>query len=621
MKFETIKIRNFLSFVNAEYCFSNNGLTLITGLNKDNGNRSNGSGKSSLTEALVWCLFGETTKRLKSSEILNRSNDHDCMVELDIEANSGQYKVIRYRSDTKYGNDVQFYINGFEKKGKNNNETQEIINQELGIDYKLFVNSVVFPQETKFKFITATDSEKKAILTDLLDLNYIDKAQEKINDKIKCIESEITEETYQEQSIQEMIAAYKEEKSEISSKHSYWSTHQKTRIMEKGLEIQDLYKRIENYQSTMFDMDMLLEIKDKLLVLLDKEEKINSYEEKKELLKDKFYEIKERLTHYQSIIDPLEQEIKKIKTIGVGECSKCFQNVPKDHIADLLELKTIKLKEIKPKAELICEKLDEYKAKIKKVSEIIYKKPIVKEKIKQYQEQLTENDKIANQIENIEKEIALEVKVLDSLKKETNPFIGMSDNIDVKISKLEEKCGKIKQNIHENNELLKYYHYWKEGFSNKGIKSFVFNGIVSELNDKIEQYLDEMFDGMLKIDLDTESSTSKGEIRQKLSTNIKYMDEDVSYESLSGGEKRSISLAVDLALSSVVAQYNQKTFDILILDECVDHLDDIGKERFLDLLKTMEKDSIFVISHDLTFQQKFNNIINIHKENGESYIA
>ena len=61
MKIGTVKIENFLSFKHADFDFDNQGLTLVTGLNKDNSKRSNGSGKSTLIEALVWCLFGETT--------------------------------------------------------------------------------------------------------------------------------------------------------------------------------------------------------------------------------------------------------------------------------------------------------------------------------------------------------------------------------------------------------------------------------------------------------------------------------------------------------------------------------------------------------------------------------
>ena len=110
-------------------------------------------------------------------------------------------------------------------------------------------------------------------------------------------------------------------------------------------------------------------------------------------------------------------------------------------------------------------------------------------------------------------------------------------------------------------------------------------------------------------------------MRHKLATNILFDDENISFESLSGGEKKSISLAVVLALSNLIEGRSFKKFSLLILDECVDSLDEIGKDRFLNLLPNLEKDTVLVVSHDEAFKQKFENVVRVEKADGESVIV
>lgn len=619
MKFENIKIQNFLSFENAEYNFSDKGLTLISGQNLDdvNNERSNGSGKSSLLEALVWCLFGHTTKKLKSDDVVNRNIGANTCVELDIESSEAEYKVVRYRQHTKNKNDLVFLVNGIEHAGKNNQETQDVINNTLKIDYKLFLNSVFFPQESKFNFIASTDKEKKEILTDILDLKYLDDAQDKAKKELKKIERDIEDNNLKISMLERQIEDIKSEQDLYSKKKTNWEKEnlEKQSILANKIEnLKDIQDKLE--EKRIDEKEIVNNNKE----LNEKLQKINSYQEKKNIFIEKKAQYVSKINSIKEKIQDIQKNAEKMQNIGEGECPKCFQNVNVEHIANLIEEKQINISKLNKDLQPREEKLDKIKNNLKKINQILDKKSLFEEKLKKNERKLKENSSIDSEYKELQYKIDSKQETLSNLKKETNPYTDSEKKFKEKINKINKECDIIKIKTKENNDLKRYYDFWKDAFSNKGIKSFIFDGIVEELNDRIEFYLDELFDGQLKVMLDTETKNTKKEIQQKLSTSIQYNNENVSFESLSGGEKRSVVLATDLALSDIVSQYNQNTIDLLILDEVTDFLDDTGKERFLNLLQKIDKNSIFLISHDKTFQQKFNNVVDVVKEHGASQI-
>lgn len=690
MNIQEIKINNFLSFKEAEFDFSNKGLTLITGNNKDNSKRSNGSGKSSIIEALVWGVFGETTKRLKSDDVINREEFSDCSVLINISDLGNEYRIERYRKHFQYKNDIKFFVNNEEKKGKTNTETQEIINRELGIDFKIFTNSVLFPQESKFKFVSATDNEKKEILTEILDLGYIDEANIKISEKLKVLNLEIHDEKIsldnldkkkfelEEEAVSfvEKSAKFEEDRSkeiisfknkindyekkitllhneakEIQKKNEDFELERKKYIKKLKEEKQNLEERISFIKIENYD-----EQKEKINKLEKKLETINETRDARDSKNNQLRKILINIDKINDGINESQNKIKKFEKLGKTDCPTCLQEISNEHVHSISKVYIGKVEELNVELKKEMENKDKLEKKIKSYDELISLETKIKKKIRNLELEINEIKEKTIELKSLKDKLLLFDEKIDNKIKENNPFTLNEDNIESNVNQFKEqikyiesqinnknkeknlynemiashneKIKKIKEDIKNNSLIVKgkeenvlYYEFWKEGFSNKGLKSFIFDGIINDLNDKMEEYLDEMFDGILKVIFSNESITASGEIRQKLSTNITYDGEEVTFESLSGGEKRSISLAIDLALSDLIAQRNFKKFGLLIMDEATDHLDSIGKERFLDLLQTLQKDSIFIISHDEQFQQKFDNIIKIQKENGESLIT
>lgn len=615
MKIETIKIQNFLSFQNAEYNFSDQGLSLFTGVNHDVAERSNGTGKTSVIEALLWVLFGETSKSLKSDDVINRDAGKDCVVSVKIEGAGGEYIITRCRKHSKFKNDLIFEHNGNNISAQNSTETQEKINYMLGLDFKIFTNAVIFPQESKFKFIGATDNEKKDILTDILDLHFIDEAYDKLMVDHKTTQQQINNLNVQNDEINKFLTDLVNEQENNKLQAEQWEDNRQVEINHHLETLKAAQSKLKTLQDKL-KVNNISNIQQNIETKQGKIDGIEINLEKMDSIQHAFYKKQFEINTLNKQMQEDANKINKIDNIGVGECPKCSQNVSESHLE---ALKKEIVQNIDSKNIILAEKeseLVQLQVKVDKVKQIKTLQKKLSHEIEQHKQALRDIKEQESQLEREKVKIENIENLIDMHSKMQNPHINKNQGDKIKEYKKKNQANQKKlDNLHD---VLLYMDFWRNGFSNRGIKSFIFDNVLFELNSKVEEYLDELFDGQLKVVFDSESKTQKGEVRQKLNTSIQYNGVDVDYNSLSGGEKRSVSLTVDLALSYIVSQYNQKNYDLLVFDESTDHLDLYGKEKFLELLKKLDKGTILVISHDLQFQTKFDSVQKVIKKNNVS---
>jgi DNA repair exonuclease SbcCD ATPase subunit len=184
MKINKININNFYSFQEAELSFDQySGLILIEGKNKDTGG-SNGSGKSSLIEAVVWGLFGKTIRKSTEEAMVNFGSKKNCRVELTI---NNKIKIIRTRRPTF----LEFWVGDENWTQESVSATQEKIEQYLNTNYKLFLASMVFGQNNNLDFVSATPEEKRTIIKNFLNLDELFDKRESIKHKKSIYATEI----------------------------------------------------------------------------------------------------------------------------------------------------------------------------------------------------------------------------------------------------------------------------------------------------------------------------------------------------------------------------------------------------------------------------------------------
>lgn len=174
-----IKAKNFYSFKELDLNllqFKN--IVYVKGINRDTGG-SNGSGKSSILEMIVFGLFGKTIRKSTEEALINCDSRKALVVELDVcKLGVGEVKIIR----GKRPNILNFYLDGQDLTQENALKTQEKIEHTLGLSYKTFIASIVFGQHSDLEFLSATTEDKRIIIRNFLNLEEIFTWRDKIKD-------------------------------------------------------------------------------------------------------------------------------------------------------------------------------------------------------------------------------------------------------------------------------------------------------------------------------------------------------------------------------------------------------------------------------------------------------
>lgn len=190
MKIKRVYARDFLSYQVLDLSLSDLGLCLVEGENQDTGG-SNGSGKSSIFEAVVWCLFGKTTKGVGADEVIRHDALHEPVIGetcvcVTIEEDGEVYEVYRHRKHKQHGNKCMMFVNSKDRTSSTDSATQKLINQLLRLDYKSFVSSVMYPQKAQ-NFVDMTDTERKAVFSKLIGTERFSEACDRAKAAVKQV--------------------------------------------------------------------------------------------------------------------------------------------------------------------------------------------------------------------------------------------------------------------------------------------------------------------------------------------------------------------------------------------------------------------------------------------------
>ncbi|BBI61763.1 hypothetical protein HSBAA_30690 [Vreelandella sulfidaeris] len=177
MQFDHLQIENFLSIGEAEVSLANRGLMLIQGKNLENGGASsNGAGKSSLVDAVFWCLYGKTARGVGTDDVINDAAGKECRVILTIKDDADVYLVTRHRKHSKGKNRLTVEHNGTDITLGTDKQTQELVNKIVGSSESVFANSVYAGQEAMPDLPMRTDKELKALVEEAAGIDRLNEA-------------------------------------------------------------------------------------------------------------------------------------------------------------------------------------------------------------------------------------------------------------------------------------------------------------------------------------------------------------------------------------------------------------------------------------------------------------
>ena len=566
--FNKLRFKNFLSTgnFNTEINLFDNSTTLIVG--------ANGSGKSTMLDALCFVLFGKAFRNINKGQLVNAINQKDCVVEIEFNIGNKSFKVVRGIKPNVF----EIYSNG------------ELINQDaaakdyqeylekfiLKLNYKSFTQIVLLGSASFIPFMQLSASDRRSIIEDLLDIQIFSRMNGVLKDKFALLKEQHHQAKYQSDLKKEQI--------------------------QYQIQLIDSIKKNTATQVSLKEQDLANTIN----LITESEVKCKTYETELSDLRLQISDkkkVSDRLVKLSDIKSNLQKTISKVSTDidfyhDNSDCPTCKQGIAEDHKTHIVEERNKKLKEVEKAILEIDNEIQTLKTRKDEIE-------LIDENIQDINSNLTseQSEIIVNQrySKSLEKEIARLKENKSDLQTENTKLSGLNDNL-----------LQIETEIKEFTEERAYYDVATSLLKDTGIKTKIIRQYIPIINKLVNKYLASL-DFFVNFNLD-ESFKETIKSRHR---------DDFTYASFSEGEKQRIDMALMLTWRAVAKLKNSASTNILILDEIFDSsLDTNGTEDLMKILGMLEGSNLFVISHkgDM-LQDKFMNVIKFEKVNNFSRIT
>jgi DNA repair exonuclease SbcCD ATPase subunit len=562
--FKTLKYKNFLSSGNqhTEIQLDKSRSTLIIG--------SNGAGKSTILDALTFVLFNKPFRKISKSQLVNTSNEKDCVVEIEFSVGKNDWKIVRGIKPAIF----EIY------KGKtllnqasSSTDQQKWLEQNvLKLNYKSFTQIVVLGSSNFVPFMQLSSQHRREVVEDLLDIKVFSSMNDVAKMRIKELKDEIKESGYKKENLEDKIDSQKLLIDELEKR--------------KDKDIQDKTKKIQLLDKNIDELNLENESVQEKVEICNTSLKELSFSE------DKIKKLEKLNIKIEQKISSIIEEHKFFK--GNNICPTCTQHIDED-------FRISKIEEIQSKAKEIKGGQQELESTIEQEKKIQNQFIKLSNDVFELNNVITLNNVKISQLRKQIKEVESEIQDLTSKSQDRN-----IEN--AKLKTLSDSLEKLLETLSDKKEELSNHEFIHMLLKDDGAKTKIIQKYLPVINHNLNKYLD-MLDFCVNFTLDEE-------LNEK-SLNPIY--EDFSYESFSEGEKMRIDLAVLFTWREVAKIKNSINTNLLILDEVFDSsLDDYGTDYFTRIIKfVIEKCNVFVISHKKDeLLDKFDSTICFEKRKG-----
>jgi DNA repair exonuclease SbcCD ATPase subunit len=575
IKLNNITLKNFLSIGASSQGIhlGTNELTLILGENIDLGGDGsrNGTGKTSILQAISYALYGQSISSIKKDNLINLTNNKNMLVSIDFTINDKEYRIERGRRP----NILKFYVNDQEQKFNDeaqgdSRETQHAIEKLIGISHDMFKHIVAINTYTE-SFLALKTNDQRVIIEQLLGITQLSERAEKIKEQSKATRDSISQEEFRIKAINEANNKIQEQIDSLIKRQKLWLNKQS----------QD----IESFKNALDDLSHV-----------EIESEIQGHKNLEEwLIKSTAITEAEKWTKsIESEQKRLEKTQSKLKTeIEALESHKCYACGQELHDEKQNEI-------IQSKSEMLHEAVmqwlsndTQWHGHKKIIDELgdIGKRPTV------FYDTLEQALNHRHAVESLEQQ-------MNSRINDHDPYGEQID--DMKHRALQEisydKLNELTR-INEHQDFLLKLLTSKDSF----IRKKIIDQNLAYLNSRLTHYLDRM--GLPHV----------VKFQNDLSVSIEEYGREMCFGNLSRGEMTRLTLSLSFAFRDVFESLFS-SINLLLIDEMIDAgLDSTGVENALSVLKKISRDrqkSIFLVSHREELLSRVDRKLLVIKENG-----
>jgi len=543
---------------------------------------TNGTGKSSIPLLIEEALFNKNSKGIKKVDIVNRNNNENgYTISLDFEVDDRVYNITVGR---KASIKVVLTCDGEDISSHTATNTFKSIQNVVGMDFKTFSQLVYQSTTSSLQFLTATDTNRKKFLIELLNLdNYLT-----LFDNFKTAHKEASNE------VSEIRGSIDTINSWVSANPIVSTTKQK--LLDVPNAPEDLISKralVQEKLANILDINSKININNQYKSQMAE---LSALELTKEVeMPEGLGELNEEFTSLKTIIAQADAVVRKIEKLG-DSCPTCLQDIDTDKTAELIgEQKDIVSVSTRRKNEVqnlvidLKKDLQNYRNhksvvdKFEKLSSLVDSKLPSKtedkieleEKITKFTKEISEKQIEIRDISSQNNEITKINTELDYLVKQVKEF---------KLKLLSEESKLKKTNdVYANLEVL------KKAFSTNGLVAYKIENLVKDLEDLVNQYLSELSDGRFGLEFVITND--------KLNVVISDEGLDIDILALSSGELARVNTSTLLAIRKLMSTLSKSKINVLFLDEVIGVLDDEGREKLIEVLLREHDLNTFLVSH------------------------
>jgi len=563
--FKKIKWRNFLSTGNqwTEVELDKTSTTLIIG--------TNGAGKSTVLDALTFVLFNKPFRKINKPQLLNSTNEKDCLVEIEFSIDTTEWMIRRGMKPNVF----EIYRNGqmLDQAADAGTQQKWLEQNVLKMNYKSFTQIVILGSSTFVPFMQLPASSRREVIEDLLDIKIFSAMNNIIKDKIRVIRDDVRTLELKKNSLKEKVDMQQNFIDELEKRG-------KDSIREKEEKIDKLLKLQE-------------ESSDENILINTDVEKLNSSLEEFSGATEKLKKLGNLKGKISNKVSTITKEHKFFNENTV--CPTCTQTIEE-------EFRLNRITDAQNKAK-------ELQSGFKELEDAIQKE---EERERQFLSLSKEVTKLTNEISQNNIKISGYQRQVRDLESEIQTVAAQLENRNTeheKLAQFNENLRETYDSLGEKKQSIQYHDFAYSLLKDGGVKTKIIKKYLPLINQQVNKYL-QMMDFYINFKLDEEfNETVQSPIH-----------EDFSYASFSEGEKMRIDLALLFTWREVARFKNSVNTNLLIMDEVFDSsLDGFGTDEFLKIIRYVIKGAnIFVISHKDGLQDKFESVIRFEKVKGFS---
>ena len=563
--FQKIRWKNFLSTGNqfTEINFQEHNTNLIIG--------TNGAGKSTMLDALTFVLFNKPFRKINKPQLVNTTNERECLVEIEFEINTRQYVVRRGIKPNVF----DIVVNGTELHREADDRAMQRVLEDniLKVNYKSFTQIVILGSSTFVPFMQLTTANRREVIEDLLDIRIFSLMNNILKDKIRTQKDKVKSLDLKKETLKDKMKMQQNFIDELENRG-------KKNIDSNNTKITNLMSEVDQY------LEDNTKLQEDLQNTTKQQEKVAGARQKLAKLNT----LRGKLSQKVSAITK-EHKFFMENTV----CPTCTQEIEES-------FRLNKIDDVQNTAKELKEGFDELESTIKFEQERERQFNALSQEITNLTHGISQNNTRVSgnqrQIRDLEQEIQTITENLANRNTEHEKLDEFKSNLAHTFAELSDKKQEI---VHHDfaYSLLK----------DDGVKTKIIRKYLPLINQQVNRYL-QMMDFYINFHLDEEfKETVKSPIH-----------EDFSYSSFSEGEKMRIDLALLFTWREVARVKNSVNTNLLIMDEVFDSsLDGFGTDEFLKIIRFVIKDAnIFVISHKVDMQDKFESVIMFDKVKGFS---